>query len=90
MVSDENFAHRCKVTEITKFVSVIEQNLRKGNNELVTVLKFQVNDCWQMRKNIAKRLGEEASTKMLFPLMLMFLAIVLIVATPAIMAMRGF
>ena len=90
IISYEDFAERCKISEITKFISVIEQNIRKGNKELVSVLKYQVNDCWQMRKNVAKRLGEEASTKMLLPLMLMFFAIVLIVATPAIMAMQGF
>jgi tight adherence protein C len=90
IISYENFAERCKISEISKFVSVIEQNLRKGNKELVAVLKFQLKDCWQMRRNVAKRLGEEASTKMLFPLMLMFSAIILIVATPAVMAMQGF
>ena len=42
-----------------------------------------------MRKNAAKRLGEEASTKLLFPMMLMFIAILLIVAMPAVLAMRG-
>lgn len=90
IIAYEDFAQRCKVPEITKFVAVIEQNLKKGSKELVSVLKFQTNECWQIRKNAAKRLGEEASTKMLLPLMLMFLAIVLIVATPAIIAMQGF
>lgn len=85
----EDFALRCRVMEVTKFVSVIEQSLRKGNKELVTVLRLQAGECWQMRKNTVKRLGEEASTKMLLPLMLMFIAIVLIVATPAIIALQG-
>lgn len=90
IIAYEDFALRCKVPEITKLVSIIEQNLKKGSKELVSILKFQASDCWQMRKNVAKRLGEEASTKMLLPLMLMFSAIILIVATPAIMAMQGF
>jgi tight adherence protein C len=90
IIAYEDFALRCKVPEITKLVSIIEQNLKKGSKELVSILKFQASDCWQMRKNVAKRLGEEASTKMLLPLMLMFAAIILIVATPAIMAMQGF
>jgi tight adherence protein C len=42
-----------------------------------------------MRKNAAKRIGEEASTKLLLPMMLMFIAILLIVALPAVLAMRG-
>jgi len=42
-----------------------------------------------MRKHAAKRLGEEASTKMLFPMMLMFIAVILIVATPAVLTLTG-
>lgn len=85
----EEFAKRCRTPEITRFMSVILQNLRKGNAELVPVLRVFTNDCWEMRKNIAKRYGEEASTKMLLPLMLMFLAILLIVGTPAVLALRS-
>ena len=85
----EDFAKRCRTPEITRFISVILQNIRKGNSELVPVLRVLTNDCWEMRKNIAKRYGEEASTKMLLPLMLMFLAILLIVGTPAVLALRS-
>lgn len=85
----EEFAKRCRTPEITRFISVILQNLRKGNAEIVPILRVLTNDCWEMRKNTAKRLGEEASTKMLLPLMLMFLAILLIVGTPAVLALRS-
>jgi tight adherence protein C len=43
-------------------------------------------ECGEMRKNVAKRLGEEASTKILIPLMIMFVGIIIIVATPAILS----
>lgn len=85
----EDFAKRCRTPEITRFVSVILQNMRKGNSEIVSILRVQANDCWEMRKNAAKKLGEEASTRMLLPMMLMFLAILLIAAAPAILAIRG-
>lgn len=85
----EDFARRCRIPEVTKFVSYIVQNLKKGNREMVSVLRLQSNECWEMRKNVAKRLGEEASTKMLLPMMIMFLAILIIVVTPAILAMQG-
>ena len=42
-----------------------------------------------MRKNAARQLGEEASTKILIPLMIMFLGIVLIVSTPAVLSMTS-
>jgi len=85
----EDFAKRCRMSEISRFVSVIVQNLRKGSNELVSILRLQANECWEMRKHAAKRIGEEASTKMLFPMMIMFLAILIIVAVPAILSLQG-
>lgn len=85
----EDFARRCRIPEITRFTSIVLQNMKKGNSELVSVLRLQANECWEMRKNAAKRLGEEASTKLLLPMMLMFVAILLIVALPAIIAING-
>ncbi len=88
-VAYEEFARRCRVKEVTKFVSVIVMNLKRGGSEVVPVLKAQGDECWEMRKNAARQLGEEASTKILIPLMIMFLGIVLIVATPAVLSMTS-
>lgn len=85
----EDFAKRCRIPEITKFVSALLQNLNKGNAEMISILRLQATECWEMRKHAAKRLGEEASSKMLFPMMLMFIAVILIVATPAILTLTS-
>ena len=85
----EDFAKRCRTQEVTRVVSVLLQNIKKGNSELVSVLRIHANECWEMRKNAAKKLGEEASSKMLLPMALMFISILLIVTTPAILAMQG-
>lgn len=84
----EDFARRCRVKEITKFVAAMIQNLKKGNGELVALLKLQSNECWQLRKNMARKLGEEASTKLVLPLMIMFVGILIIVVLPAVMQMK--
>ena len=85
----EEFAKRCRVPVITRFVSVILQNIRKGNSELVPILRVFSSECWELRKNTAKRCGEEASAKMLLPMMLMFVAILLIVGMPAVLALKN-
>lgn len=87
--SYEEFARRCRTPEVSRFVAALLQNLRKGSAELVSVLIMQADECWQMRKDTARKLGEEASTKLLLPMMLMFLAILLIVAAPAVISLRG-
>jgi tight adherence protein C len=86
----EEFAKRCRIPHITKFTSIIVQNLKKGSAEMTIQLRQLAEEGWEIRKHTAKRVGEEASTKMLFPMMLMFFAIIIIVMTPAIIALRNF
>lgn len=81
----EDFARRCKVREIIRFVSVIILNLRKGGAEVVPTLRAQSDECWEMRKNAARRLGEQASTKLLLPMAIMLLGIIMVVALPAVL-----
>lgn len=88
-IAYEEFARRCHVKEVTKFVSVIVMNLRRGGPEVVPILREQGYECWEMRKNAAKELGEQAGTKILIPMMIMFLGIVLIVVTPAVLSMTS-
>lgn len=83
------FAKRVKTPEISRLMSTIVQNTKRGGNDLVLSLRLLSNECWEMRKNTIKRLGEEASTKLLFPMMIMFFAIIIIVITPAIISMQG-
>lgn len=85
----EEFARRCKIKEIIKFVSVIILNLRKGGSEVVPTLRAQADECWEARKAAARRLGEKASSKLLLPMSIMLLGIIMIVALPAVLALAG-
>lgn len=85
----EDFAKRCRMPVVTKFVSVLIQNLRKGSGELIKVLNSLSDECWEMRKQTAKRLGEEASTKMLFPMMIMLAGIFVVILTPIILEFQN-
>lgn len=66
-----------------KFCSLLEQNLKKGTKELRLLLDSEVrlaND--EKRRNIKKKY-EKASTKLLFPMMLIFLSILILIMIPA-------
>jgi len=80
----EGLARRCGLQEVTLFASAIIQNLRKGNEELIPVLRLMATSSWETRKNIARKLGEEASTKLLLPMTMVFLAILIMLITPAV------
>lgn len=85
----EEFARRCRVREISKFVTLVIQNLKKGNDDLVPLLRLQAEECWDLRKMRAKQLGEEASAKLLIPMMIMFVGILIIVVLPAILQLNN-
>lgn len=88
-VAYEEFGRRCKVKEIVKFVSVIILNLRKGGTEVVSALKLQSTECWEMRKATAKRVGEKASSKLMLPMGIMLVGIMLITVLPAILSLMS-
>ena len=82
-----DLSRRCKVKEISKFTSIILQNINKGSSDMVFMLQELSEECWIERKLAAKQKGEEASSKLLFPMMLMLLAVFAIVLVPAMMQM---
>lgn len=82
-----DLSRRCKVKEISKFTSIILQNINKGSSDMIFMLQQLSEECWVERKLAAKQKGEEASSKLLFPMMLMLLAVFAIVLVPAMMQM---
>lgn len=81
----QEFSERCKVKEITSFANMIVQNSKIGGNQMVNELKRMSHEAWEMRKHAAKQMGETASVKLIFPMMLIFIAILAIAVSPAIM-----
>ena len=52
-------------------------------------LTFQeAEEAFEERKSMARKLGEEAGTKMLFPMMMMFGIIIVIIMIPAFLSLQ--
>lgn len=77
-----NFAQRCAVKEIRKFASILSQNIQKGGSELAMNLRYMNEESWEEKKHRAKRKGEIAGSKLMIPLMIMFVGILLMVIVP--------
>lgn len=77
-----NFAQRCSVKEIRKFASVLSQNIQKGGSELTMNLRYMNEESWEEKKHRAKRKGETAGSKLMIPLMIMFVGILLMIIIP--------
>ena len=85
----ESLARRCPIPEIGNFASIMVQNLKKGGDDLVSLLLIHSASCWESRKNAVKKLGEEAAAKLVFPMGMIFAAILILVAAPAFIQMGG-
>ncbi len=79
----EQWGYRCGLINYRKLASLLSQNLRKGTDGLITALENEMRIAFEERKAIIKKRGEEAQTKLLFPMMLMLSVVMIIIMIPA-------
>ena len=84
----ENFGLRCRLPCYLKLSALLEQNLKKGNKGLTQMLQAEVTGAFEQRKELAREQGEKASTRLLFPMVLMLAVVMLLVLIPAGMSMQ--
>ncbi len=77
------WGRRCDITCCRKLGFLLTASLRQGNEKIITMLEKEVHMAWEERKNRAKKQGEEAGTKMLFPMMMMLLMVMFLILLPA-------
>jgi len=77
-----NFGSRCIIPEIKKFTSTIIQGMTKGNSELTAMLQEQSKEVWQLKKQLVRREGEKAASKLLIPICVMFVGILIMIIVP--------
>ncbi len=85
----EQFCGRCGLQPYRKLVSLLASGQRVGNSRLLEQLDEEAGRVFSERKNAAKRLGEEAGTKLLLPMMMMLLVVMGIVMVPAFLSVYG-
>ena len=77
-----HFANRCVVPDIKKFTSFIVQGLEKGSRDLANALKNQTDELWELKKQTILKRGELASSKLMIPLMIMFVGVLIMIMGP--------
>ena len=73
--------------DFRRLTLMLTQNLQKGDRFLADELNREESDAFVARKNNALRKGEEASTKLVFPMILLLGSVILILMLPAFMGM---
>ena len=83
----ERFGRRTGLQEYVRFSTLLNQNLKKGSSMLVQRLREEAEKAAQEEKNRQKKTGEEASTRLLVPLVIMLAVIMALVMFPAFSSM---
>lgn len=84
----ERFGRRSKLIPYLRFSSLLAQNVKKGSSGLLHQLELEAAEAFEERKELAKRMGEEAGTKLLFPMMLMLMLVLAVILVPAFISLR--
>ncbi len=83
----ERFNRRCAVQEVSVFTTVVLLNYRRGGEQFVLALRELSYSLWEKRKAIARIRGEQASAKLVFPLVGILLVMMVLVGAPAVLMM---
>lgn len=77
------FGKRCGETRYRRLSFLLTVHLKQGNGQLLMLLSEEADNAKEDRRNMARKAGEEAGTKLLFPMMLMLVVIMFLVLIPA-------
>lgn len=82
-VSYEHFGRRTGLQEYIRLSTLLAQNLKRGNSTLLERLREEADKAAEERLQQSKKLGEEAGTKLLVPMVLMLAVVMAIIMIPA-------
>lgn len=77
------FGKRCGLRCYTRFSGILESSLRTGGSSLRSLLEPEMEEAFKIQADLARRKGEEASTKLLFPMFGMLGIVMVMVTAPA-------
>lgn len=77
------FGKRCGLRCYTRFAGILESSLRTGGSSLRSLLEPEMEEAFKIQADLARRKGEEASTKLLLPMFGMLGIVMVMVTAPA-------
>lgn len=83
----DHFGRRIQLVPYMKLSSLLMQNIKKGPSDLLRSLEYEAIQAIEDRKELAKKLGEEAGTKLLAPMIFMLGIVLVILMVPAFLQM---
>ena len=84
----QKFGERVDLGEYQRLIRILLQNLQTGSRGLCKLLEQESENALEERKAMTCKLGEEAGTKMLLPLMIMLGIVIAIIMVPAMLSFQ--
>ncbi len=84
----QNFAERVNIMCYNRLMRLLISSLERGSRQICDSLQQESEEAFEERKAVAKKMGEEASTRMLAPMMIMMMIVIAIVIVPALLSFR--
>ncbi len=82
----EHFGRRTGLQEYIRLSTLLQQNLKKGSSTLLSRLREEADKALAERIQNSRRMGEEAVTKLLLPMVMMLLVVMIMIMLPAFSA----
>lgn len=86
--SYERFGRRCNIQEYIRLGALLSQNVRKGTKGLSHILRLEAAQAFENRKAAVRKYGEEAGTRLLLPMFIMFAVVLVMVMVPAFLSLQ--
>ena len=85
-----NWGLQFKTDSYQKLSLILIQSFTKGAREAAVLMEAEEREAFNRRIDKAKREGEEAATRLLFPMILLLGEVMLLVMYPALIRFQGF
>ena len=79
----EELGERLGISNYRRLMSRVSQNLKLGTKDLRALMLDEVREAMESKKELAKKQGEEASTKLLFPMIMLMAVVIVVIMVPA-------
>lgn len=79
----ERFGSRCGTQEYVRLGALLSQNVKKGSRGLAIRLREEAEEARKEQMQHSRQLGEEASTKLLVPMVMMLGIVMVLIMIPA-------
>lgn len=84
-----NMATRARDSYVSKLIFIAEQGMRIGKRQVMPGMEALSTRCWREQMDLIREDSAKASSKMVFPMIMMFISIAILALAPGIITLSS-